>query len=117
MANALRLLSLPQQVKNQVSQGLLTAGHARVLAGVSDQQRVLSLATRVIDEGLSVRQLEELAREQPAPAPAPAQKKQRVLPPELKELETSIREVMGVKATLSGSEKKGKIVLQYSSRQ
>ena len=56
-------------------------------------------------------------KQQPAWEKKPAQPKTRTLPPELKELETRFREAMGVKATLTGSEKKGKIVLQYSSRE
>lgn len=116
VANLLRLLTLPKEVQELVTDGLLSAGHARVLAGLPDADKQRSFAQLVIDKGLSVRQLEELVKEVPA-VPKQEKKKEHVLPPELKELETSIREVMGVKATLTGTVKKGRIVLQYSSRE
>ena len=116
VANLLRLLTLPQDVRELVGDGTLSAGHARVLAGIADPERQRALAQLVIDRGLSVRELEELARTQPEQKPKAAPKT-RSLPPELKELEDRFRLTMGVKATLTGSEKKGKIVLQYSSRE
>ena len=61
--------------------------------------------------GYSVRRLEELAREKPA---AP-QKKTKTLAPELDMLQSSMREALGLKTVLSGTEKKGKITLTYSS--
>lgn len=115
VANMLRLLTLPDEVSEMVRDGLLTAGHARVLAGIEKKDDQLRLATKAVDEGLNVRQLEALAaasknsgKEKP--------KKVRTLPPELNELQDRIREKTGLKSTLTGSVSRGKIVLQYSSR-
>ena len=118
VANLLRLLTLPEEVIELVRQGSLSAGHARVLAGLEDNALKLSLAQETIEHGYSVRQLEALAaatKEEPEKPRAPKPKK-AALPAELTELESRIRETMGVRATLTGTVKKGKIVLQYYSQ-
>ena len=119
VANLLRLLTLPEEVIELVRQGSLSAGHARVLAGLEDDKQKLALARETIEQGYSVRQLEALAaaaKESPAKADKPKPRK-AALTAELCELEGRIRETMGVRATLTGTEKKGKIVLQYYSRE
>ena len=118
VANLLRLLTLPDQIIAMVRQGTLSAGHARVLAGLDDASMQQQLASRTIAEGWSVRQLETAAallKQDAAKLPKP-EKKLRVLPAELTELETLCRETFGMRATLTGTCKKGKIVLQYYSQ-
>ena len=69
VANLLRLLSLPEEVTEMVRDGLISAGHARVLAGIKDPEEQIRLARRAADEGMSVRRLEQLAsavKENPA---------------------------------------------------
>ena len=116
VANLLRLLTLPEEVMALVERGALSAGHARVLAGMEDDAAKLALARETVDKGYSVRQLEALAasRKPEAKKPAPAR---HTLPTELRELESRVRETLGVRATLSGTAKKGKIVLQYYSQE
>ena len=116
VANLLRLLTLPEEVMALVEKGALSAGHARVLAGMEDDAAKLALARDTVDKGYSVRQLEALAasRKLEPKKPAPAR---RALPAELSELESRVRETRGVRATLSGTAKKGKIVLQYYSQE
>lgn len=67
VANTLRLLNLPVEVRDMVADGRLSAGHARALVPLDNPQ---ILADRIVREGLSVRQVESLVA-QPAPAPAP----------------------------------------------
>ena len=113
IANALRLLNLPQEIIDLVVSGDLSAGHARVLAGLNDRKRQLELAHQCITLGLSVRKLEEMAKAQEKPA---APKRQlRALAPELDALQNSMREALGLKTVLTGTEKKGKITLSYNS--
>ena len=115
VANMLRLLQLPDEVTEMVKDGLLSAGHARVLAGIADRDEQLRLARKAVDEGLNVRQMEQLAKAasgRPKKKPAPKQ-----LPAELSELEDKIRLKTGLKSTLTGSIRKGRIVLQYSTRE
>lgn len=116
VANLLRLLTLPEEVMALVEKGALSAGHARVLAGMEDDAAKLALARETVEKGYSVRQLEALAasRKVEPKKPAPAR---RALPAELSELESRVRETLGVRATLSGTAKKGKIVLQYYSQE
>ena len=113
IANILRLLNLPQEVTDMVRKGTLSAGHARVLAGLEDEARQIDLARQTVLAALSVRQLEQLAaKPQDAPRPKPTPKP---MPIELTELEGRMREVLGVRTSFSGSAKRGKIILQYYS--
>lgn len=111
VANLLRLLSLPEAVKAQVTAGKLSAGHARVLAGLEDEKLQLALAERTVQEGLSVRALEKLAA-QPAPMPR-AKPEPRPLPLELQDMEGRLRDAFGVRTQIRGNRKHGKIILQY----
>ena len=115
VANMLRLLQLPDEVTEMVKDGLLTAGHARVLAGIPDQEEQLRLARKAVEEGLNVRQMEQLAKNAAGKPKKKAAPKE--LPAELGELQDKIRRKTGLKSTLTGSIRKGRIVLQYSSRE
>lgn len=121
IANLLRLLTLPKEVAQMVREGQLSAGHARVLAGLDREEDKVALARETLAKGYSVRQLEQLAalrREAESHGQAAHKvKNARPLPPELKELEGRVRETLGMRATLSGNAKKGKIVLQYYSQE
>lgn len=121
IANLLRLLTLPKEVAQMVREGQLSAGHARVLAGLEREEDKIALARETLAKGYSVRQLEQLAalrREAESHGQAVHKvKNARPLPPELKELEGRVRETLGMRATLSGNAKKGKIVLQYYSQE
>ena len=119
VANLLRLLTLPEDLQQMVMQGVLSAGHARVLAGVESDDVKRELAQLTVDKGYSVRQLEALAaqRKKDAESIAPVRARgPRRLPVELAELEGRVRDVMGMRAKLTGNVKKGKIVLQYYSQ-
>jgi ParB family chromosome partitioning protein len=116
VANLLRLLTLPEAIIQMVLDGKLTAGHARVLAGVSPESRQLEMAHQSVLHDYNVRKLEEMAQKQPAQEkPAPAT--QRGLSAELRSLQDTVRVALGVKTQLTGNERKGKITLTYSSEQ
>ena len=121
IANLLRLLTLPKEVAQMVREGQLSAGHARVLAGLEREEDKIALARETLAKGYSVRLLEQLAalrREAESHGQAAHKvKNARPLPPELKELEGRVRETLGMRATLTGNAKKGKIVLQYYSQE
>lgn len=117
VANLLRLLTLPEDIIAMVRQGTLSAGHARVLVGVESDEVKMTLARQVVSNEWSVRQLESavnLMRQSNAKLPKPTPKT-HALPAELTELETFCRETFGVRATITGNQKKGKITLQYYS--
>ena len=115
VANLLRLLSLPDEVTEMVRDGRLSAGHARVLAGLDSREEQLRLARIAAEEGMSVRRLEQIASAA-KPKKSSAKRRTPELPAELNELQDKIRVKTGLKSTLTGSISKGKIVLQYSSR-
>lgn len=111
VANLLRLLNLPEKVQQQVIAGQLSAGHARVLAGLDNEELQIALAEKVIREGLSVRVLEKLAA---APEQPVKEKPQpRPLPLELQDMENKMRETLGMRTQIKGNRKHGKIILQY----
>ena len=114
IANALRLLNLPKAVTDLVVTGDLSAGHARVLAGLDSEARQLELAHQCVLHGYSVRRLEELAKARPAVRQAAPK---REAGPELLALQNDVREALGLKTTLSGTETRGKITLSYNSAQ
>jgi len=114
VANLLRVLNLPEEITDMVRDGLLSVGHARVLAGLSDREEQIRLGKKAAEEGLNVRQMEALAAQVKGPAKKTDQARKE-LDPELKELQERLLEKTGLRATLRGTPKKGKIVLQYSS--
>ena len=116
VANLLRMLTLPDEVTEMVRDGLLTAGHARVLAGLESREEQIRMAHLAAEEGMSVRRLEQLASAAKLRKPA-VKRKKAVLPPELCELQDKIRLKTGLKSTLTGSVSRGRIVLQYSTRE
>ena len=115
VANALRLLTLPQSVMNLVLEGKLSAGHARVLVGVTPENRQLELAHQTVLHDYSVRRLEEITQKKPVASRSATSA--RTLSTELCSFEDTVREALGVKTALSGTERKGKITLSYNSPQ
>ena len=98
-------------VGEAVTDGRLSAGHARVLCGIGDKALQRALFQRTLQAGLSVRQLEEAAKVRPAAK----RKKPLPLPSEYGELCERLRRSTGMKTVMEGTEKKGRIVLHYSS--
>ena len=114
VANLLRLLNLPKKMQSAVVDGTLSAGHARVLAGISDREQQANLFAKALQFGWSVRQLEEAAKK------APEKKEKRrpaPLPPEYGELTERLRSATGLKVAMEGTQQKGKIVLTYTSEE
>ena len=109
VANALRLLALPQPVTALVEEGRLSGGHARALLGVKDKELLENLARRVAEEGLSVRQTEALVRQLEKAPKAP--KPQEV--DYLAEAEKSLGSRLGRKIHIVSGRKKGRLVLEY----
>lgn len=115
VANILRLLNLPERIQNAVIEGALSAGHARVLAGIDDAELQTGLFAKTMQFGWSVRQLEAAAKN------AQTEKKEKpepvALPIEYEELTERLRRATGLKVKLEGTQEKGKIVLQYTSEE
>ena len=113
ITNSLRLLKLPGKVQELTAEGKITTGHARALASVKNKQKQVELAVRAAQEGLSVRQIEALAKEAKEPASKPA--KRRTKTADEKRVEEDLRSVLGTKVNLNRKGKKGKIEIEFYS--
>ena len=114
VANALRLLSLPEQIMDFVASGELSTGHAKALMPLGEEH-MLALANRIISEGLTVRQTEALVKKALMPAKEkPTFDREVVLA--LKEMERAAAEHVGNKVTIHHTPKNnGKIEIKYHS--
>ena len=115
VANALRLLALPDAVHQLLEEGKLSAGHARAILSVSNGQLQKKLAQKVIADELSVRQTEALAKrlsaEQKEPSPAPRSGPDLSI--YLRAAEKSLAARFGRKVHIVNGRKKGKVELEY----
>ena len=114
VANLLRLLALPESIQQMVKDGRLSAGHARVLAGLESETQQLALAERILRDGLSVREAETLAA---APAEPSQKPEKKPLALELEDMRSRLQSVLGVRTTLTGNSKRGRVILQYGSEE
>ncbi len=108
IANTVRLLSLPESVKEMLEEGRLSAGHARALLGLEDPE---ALAQRVVARGLNVRQTEALVRREkagPAATKAPPRKDADTLV-----LESELSNALGLKVTISRRGAGGALTIRY----
>lgn len=104
VANTLRLLGLPDDVKELLEQGKISAGHARALLAVDQDKQIKEAADKIIKEGLSVRQTEKLVKSMSSTKPKkPAVQK---LSP-YAEVELALSDALGTKVTVTENKKKG----------
>ncbi len=116
IANALRLLALPDAIKAMVADGRLSAGHARALLA-APPERMLAFAERAVTEGMSVRALERLtgAVAPPPPPPHTGASRTRELSPEESDFESRLRERFATHVALVRSGKGGRIELRFTN--
>ena len=109
VANLLRLLNLPDSVKQLLREGKLSAGHARALVTV-DPKRQEQLANLTVQQGWSVRQLERICAQ---PVKEEVRKPRVAKDQQIKELESMARELFGTRVRLDGDTESGRITLFY----
>ncbi|RIK86082.1 MAG: chromosome partitioning protein ParB [Hyphomicrobiales bacterium] len=110
VANTLRLLKLPESIRDMLVDGSLSAGHARTLVTAEDPA---ALARRIVEEGLSVRQAEALAQE---PARTPGETRRSAPLPKDADtlaLEKALSDATGLKVTISHGQKGGELKIAY----
>src|SRR5690606_39197412 len=112
VANALRLLTLPDEVQAMVTDGRLTAGHARAIASAPDPA---ALARQVVEKGLNVRETEALARRAPESRSASPRKGGVTRNPDIDALENDLSEVLGLTVELRDRGGAGELRLQYAT--
>jgi ParB family chromosome partitioning protein len=118
ITNTLRLLNLPPAVQRRVAAGILSAGHARALLGLGSAEQQEYLAKRIVEEGLSVRAVEELIAlgeggetKKAARRSAP----NRPENPRIKELASELSELYETKVSVDLGRRKGKIVVEFAT--
>ena len=112
IANSLRILNLPERVIKLVESGELSFGHAKVLLSCESESQRISLAERAVKEQLSVRELEkEIAS--PSKETKKPKKEDLNLKLAFKALEDKVTEQLSTKVKISGTQKKGKIEIEY----
>jgi len=115
VTNTLRLLKLPDAVKNALIEGRISEGHARSLLALPTAESQTAALRTVVTNGLNVRQTEELVRK--LTGEKPAQKPKQVVLPEVAELEERLRSSLGTKVTLRSGRKGGTLTIRYYSNE
>ncbi|MFQ6059113.1 MAG: ParB/RepB/Spo0J family partition protein [Anaerolineae bacterium] len=115
VANTLRLLRLPDQVKRLLAEGRISEGHARALLSLETPKAQIDAAGTILRRGLSVRQTEEMVRRLTAPVqPKPVGEP---LSPETRALEDKFRQALGTKVQLFRSKRGGRLVIHFYSEE
>ncbi len=113
VTNTLRLLNLPDKVRNALAEGLISEGHARALLGLPNPNAQQAALSTILNLGLNVRQTENLVKklsgEKPPSKPKPAPS------PEAQMLESRLRNFFGTKVNLNESKNGGSLVIYYYS--
>lgn len=112
VTNAMRLLGLPQEIQDMVERGELSAGHGRALLAFADEELMVAVARKAAAEGLSVRQLEKLAKKA---AQESSGKETPVVSrcTYFDEVELSLHEHLGRKVRVAGNGKKGVLQIEF----
>lgn len=115
IANYLRLLRLPQEIREMIQAGQLEMGQARAVAGIDDPQRQLAVARLAARRNLSVRQVEALAKASPVEAAAP--RPVRALDAQMASVERALSKALGTRVQLRPGRAKnsGRVIITYNS--
>ena len=114
VVNTLRILDLPEAVRDQVRTGELTEGHGRALLGLSkDPNKLSALAQKVVEGRLSVRETERLVREHPARTAQTPRRQVESKDPNLEDSEDQLRRALGTKVEIRPRRRGGTIQITY----
>ena len=118
VANSLRILKLPDEVLALISQGALSAGHAKALAGIEDLKTLTALAKTVAEKGLSVRETERLVKAA-GKVKKPAEKKRSGRDTYFDEVELALHNSLGRKAKVitAGKKESGTLEIDFFSKE
>lgn len=112
VSNTMRLLNLPENVQDGLSQGKISEGHARTIAGIKNLAAQSALYQEVLANNLSVRQIEQRARE----VSVQAHKRKVVFDPEIKNIAQRIQVFLGKKVQVKKSGVGGKLVVDFEDK-
>ena len=114
ITNSLRLLKLPKDIREKVSEGTLSAGHARALLSVKSAEEQEQICAEVVKNGLSVRETEKLVKNGRKIRRKPRKSKKD---PDILAVEEKLKEIYGTKATISTNGREGMVSLSYYGRE
>ncbi|NWF94493.1 MAG: ParB/RepB/Spo0J family partition protein [Syntrophaceae bacterium] len=117
IANAIRLLKLPPEIKDQIIQNRITSGHARAILSLENKEKQKELCNLIVKKGLSVREAEAMAKRwsERLIKKAPPDRKSGELESQLSSLQDSLRRHLGTKVRIVKDGKRGKIEVEYYS--
>ena len=113
IANMVRLLELPEDVKEGVSRGTISVGQAKALLGIKDQSKLLEMYRRIEKEGMSVREVEHAVRKNVSRGTFQSQKKE----PFIEDFENRLREKLGTKVVINYKNGRGWINIEFYSNE
>ena len=114
IANTIRILSLPKEVIEYIEDGLISAGHARSLASIKDENVVIDLANKIVNDKLTVRDVELIVKT--LKTKKSSNKKTDFTTPEIIQLQKELSELLGTKVVIKpSSNTKGKIIISYNN--
>jgi ParB family chromosome partitioning protein len=113
VANSLRLLSLPEEIRGDIIEGRLTMGQARALLAIENDAEKIRVKKRIIQEGMSVREVENLIRDFKSGVRVEHRAQAIVLDPQIKFIEKEMTKILGTKVKINPRGKKGKVVIDY----
>ncbi len=115
VANTLRLLELPDTIREMLGAGQITAGHARAILAAEGEEARLALAREILAKGLSVREAESRAGTGDPVAPKGGARKKDSPPAHIRSLQTKLEERLGTRVHIIEGKRKGKIVIEFYS--
>ncbi|WP_077391616.1 ParB/RepB/Spo0J family partition protein [Mobilibacterium timonense] len=115
IANSMRLLKLPPEVQDMISQGQLSAAHGRTIINIEDKEKQKAVANKIVKDGLSVRATERLAEKIKDDARPERKRTKSPKSADLAAAESELRTITGTKVRINGSENSGKIEMEYYS--
>lgn len=113
VANSIRLLRLPTAVQRRVAAGVLSAGHARALLALDDPEAMDRLAARIVAEGLSVRDVEEIVALGTSQTKQRRSRNNRRTPVEYQTVAERLSEQLETRVSVSAGSKRGRIVIDF----
>ena len=116
VTNSLRLLQLPDQMKDDIVSGVLTAGHARAILSLVNPNDRMLLRDQIIEKELSVREAEEEAQALNEGKKVKVKRAPKARDPYIQGVEDKLLEAFGTKVEVKGNLKKGKLVIPYASQ-
>ena len=114
ISNTMRLLNLPASVQSRVASGVISAGHARALLGLSNEAQIDQLAKRIVAEGLNVRAVEEIIAATSPKSASKAKKKSGGTSPEVNEIAEQLGDHLDTRVKIKGGKTKGEISIEFS---